>query len=349
MAAPRRPRSRRPATTEAEPPTTEGEPLAAPHPDAPELLQGEEDGEPETGPLRRCVVTRERLAKERMIRFVLSPERIVVPDLAARLPGRGIWLSARGDVLETARAQGSLARAFARHAARGAARDDAADAAKGAVTADVAATNAATAGLAIAGAKAAARAGRVSVTLPPDLPELIEAMLLRRVVELLGLARRAGQAVCGFQKAREWLTSNRAGLVLQASDGSVDERARFLSGVTAANLAEPGDTAGGAGAADDTSRVAVPVGTPLSAASLGAVFGRDHVVHVVVAPGRLAEALTNEIARLYGVTRRAEPGLKDAQAGRKAAGGDAGKTMTGQTGTGQTGTGAAGSNKWAGA
>ena len=48
------------------------------------------DDAPETGPLRRCAVTRERLPKERMIRFVIGPDRTVVPDLAERLPGRGI-------------------------------------------------------------------------------------------------------------------------------------------------------------------------------------------------------------------------------------------------------------------
>src|SRR5208283_668903 len=90
------------------------------------------EDERETGPLRRCIITRERLPKERMIRFVIGPNRQVVPDLAARLPGRGIWLSAAADVLEsTAEEEGHqegrqtggwadrrLARAFAR-AARG--------------------------------------------------------------------------------------------------------------------------------------------------------------------------------------------------------------------------------------
>ena len=61
---------------------------------------------------------RVRLATERMIRFVVAPDRRLVPDLVATLPGRGIWLSAAGDVIETARAQGGLGRAFAR-AARG--------------------------------------------------------------------------------------------------------------------------------------------------------------------------------------------------------------------------------------
>ena len=40
---------------------------------------------------------------------------------------------------------------------------------------------------------------------------------------------------------------------------------------------------------------------PLSAAALGAVFGRDHVVHVAVAQGRLAEGLDIECNRLLGV------------------------------------------------
>src|SRR5271168_2433426 len=65
----------------------------------------------ETGPLRRCAVTRARLPKERMIRFVIGPDRAVVPDLAERLPGRGIWLSAARDVLETARLRGAFAKA----------------------------------------------------------------------------------------------------------------------------------------------------------------------------------------------------------------------------------------------
>ena len=194
------------------------------------------DDEVETGPLRRCVVTRERLPKERMIRFVVGPDRAIVPDFAATLPGRGIWLSARADVLETARAQGGLGRVFA-------------------------------------------RAARGPVTVPPDLPAVLEAALVRRIGELLGLARRAGQAVAGFDKAREWLRTGQGRLILQASDGSAAERARFLSGA----------------------RASVTVLDPLPAAALGRVFGRDHVVHVAIAPGRLGERLALEAMRLNGL------------------------------------------------
>lgn len=62
-------------------------------------------------PLRRCVVTRAELPQDAMIRFVVGPEDEVVADLAGRLPGRGIWLSARRDVLETATTKGAFARA----------------------------------------------------------------------------------------------------------------------------------------------------------------------------------------------------------------------------------------------
>ncbi len=203
-----------------------------PTPDEPDATpEDTPDDEPETGPLRRCAVTRERDHRGRMVRFVVSPDRVVVPDLHAKLPGRGIWLSARRDVLETACTRGAFA-----------------------------------------------RAARGSVTVPTGLVELVQSGLARRIIELLGLARRAGQTVCGFQKAREWLVAGRAGLVVQAADGSRDERMRFLSG------------------AKD-----VAVAAPLPGAALGAIFGRDHVVHVVVAHGRLAEALSVETHRLSGI------------------------------------------------
>ena len=197
-----------------------------------------EADEPETGPTRRCVLTGARQAKEAMIRFVLGPEGQVVPDLAARLPGRGMWLSAQGSVLEDRR----LGQAFA-------------------------------------------RAAKARVTVPDDLRPRVVAGLERRVAELLGLARRAGQAVAGFVVVREWVASGRAGLVVEARDGAPDGRRKLLSGAS------------------------VPVVAPLTAAELGAVFARDHVVHVAIAPGRLARVIVTESERLAGV--RGEPQTTD--------------------------------------
>ncbi len=188
----------------------------------------EEEDPPERGPLRRCIATRDSLPKEKMLRFVLGPGREIVPDLVGKLPGRGMWLSARGDVLERALSRGAFM-----------------------------------------------RAARGPVTLPSDLRARIEDGLRARIRDLLGLARRAGQAVSGWQSGREWLQAGRAGLLVQAVDGSLAERARF-------------------GGRD------LPVVASLTAAELGLVFGRDHAVHVVVTPGRLADAIRLEAERLAG-------------------------------------------------
>src|SRR3954452_4470692 len=45
-----------------------------------------------------------------MIRFVLGPDRSLVPDLAARLPGRGMWLSAERGAVRTALAKNLFAK-----------------------------------------------------------------------------------------------------------------------------------------------------------------------------------------------------------------------------------------------
>jgi predicted RNA-binding protein YlxR (DUF448 family)/ribosomal protein L30E len=170
-----------------------------------------------------------------MLRFVLSPDRTILPDLSAKLPGRGFWLSARRDVLEAGRKK-SLASAFA-------------------------------------------RATRGPVVVPPDLIAMVRAGLVARVGEQIGLARRAGQAVAGFAKAREWLVAGRVGLVVQASDGSEDERRRLVSGAAG-----------------------VPVAWPLDGLALGCLFGRDHTVHVAVAHGQLAKKVFIESERLAGVS-----------------------------------------------
>lgn len=203
----------------------------------------DDTAEPETGPLRRCVVTRERLPKERMIRFVIGPGRQLVPDLAARLPGRGMWLSASGDVLDISPGDDTALRNLTR---------------------------------------AFARAARGPVTVPPDLSATLQAALARRITEFLGLARRAGQAVAGYEKAREMLQARRARLLVQAADGSPAEKMRIRSGLAAE----------------------LEIIDPLPGEALGRVFGRDYLVHIAVAPGKLADALVMEAGRLAGLRTR---------------------------------------------
>src|SRR5258705_6170030 len=56
------------------------------------------------GPLRLCAVSRVQKPPEDLIRFVAGPDLAIVPDLARRLPGRGVWVDAtRGAVTEAVR------------------------------------------------------------------------------------------------------------------------------------------------------------------------------------------------------------------------------------------------------
>lgn len=184
----------------------------------------------ETGPLRRCLVTGQRGAREKMLRFVVGPEHGLVFDADATLPGRGLWLSASRDVIELSFKRGVFS-----------------------------------------------RAAKQQVLPPPDLALRVETALRKRVSELLGLARRAGNAVAGYERAREWLVSAKAGLVVQAMDGSPEERARFTGGRE------------------------IPVVMPLTAAALGRIFGREQAVHAVIAAGPLARKIQIEAERLAGV------------------------------------------------
>ena len=47
----------------------------------------------------------------KLIRFVAGPEGKVVPDLARKLPGRGLWVAASREAVETAARKGLFARA----------------------------------------------------------------------------------------------------------------------------------------------------------------------------------------------------------------------------------------------
>src|SRR6202163_707844 len=44
--------------------------------------------------VRMCAVSREQRPVDELIRFVISPQGEVVPDIKRKLPGRGLWISA---------------------------------------------------------------------------------------------------------------------------------------------------------------------------------------------------------------------------------------------------------------
>ena len=186
---------------------------------------------------RRCIATGEVRPKSDLIRFVAAPDGTVVPDLAERLPGRGMWLSPRPDVIKAACARNAFA-----------------------------------------------KAAKAPLSVPEDLGEQVERLLIRRCIESLGLARRAGAAVGGFEKVASWVADGRAGLLLQAADAAEDGR-RKLRAVARARDPE------------------VPVIEVFSAQELNQAFGERTFAHVAVQSGRLADRICKEAARL-GAWRR---------------------------------------------
>lgn len=67
---------------------------------------------PRHEPERTCIVSRAAKPAAELIRFALAPNRRVVADLRQKLPGRGVWVTARADIVEEAVKRRLFARAF---------------------------------------------------------------------------------------------------------------------------------------------------------------------------------------------------------------------------------------------
>jgi predicted RNA-binding protein YlxR (DUF448 family) len=122
-----------------------------------------------------------------------------------------------------------------------------------------------------------ARAARQRVQVPPDLADLVETMLARRCLDLVGLARRAGQVIAGFDQVADGLRQGTVAVLLGARDGAADGRRKLRALAAGLPLVELFDRR-----------------------ELGGALGRDEAVHVGIAPGGLARRLLAEVARLEG-------------------------------------------------
>jgi uncharacterized protein len=203
----------------------------------------------EDGPLRRCIATRQVKPKEELLRFVAGPDNEVVPDIAGKLPGRGLWVSADRAALELAVQKNLFAKA----------------------------------------AKAPLRASA-------GLADEVARLLRRRCLELIGLARGAGQAVAGYEKVDAWLEQGRVKVLLEARDGAADGKRRLA--------AKAGTPHIGISPATPAERPRVVVIGLFTAAELAAALGREHVVHAALSEGGLARALVTDAARLEALIPR---------------------------------------------
>ena len=182
-------------------------------------------------PERRCIATGQSAPASGLIRFVVGPEAQIVPDLAGRLPGRGIWLSANRDAVARAEKK-----------------------------------------------KLFARAARQPVEVATGLADLLETLLARRVIDLISLARKSGQAVAGYEKCRDLALRGEMAVLIQAHDGS--ERGKT-------KLRPPAGPESYIGC--------------LGAQELGLAFGREHVIHAALRAGGLSQAVVEDAARLQGL------------------------------------------------
>lgn len=123
------------------------------------------------------------------------------------------------------------------------------------------------------------RAARKQVTVPDGLTDEIERQLARRVTDLIAMARKAGLAVCGFEKVKDRLAADNVRVLLQASDGSARGKSKLWT----------------------------PTGARyfdcLTSDELGLAFGRQSVIHGALAAGALSDRVVEEAAKLRGLRR----------------------------------------------
>ena len=186
--------------------------------------------EREDGTDRRCIATGEAQPRAGLIRFVADPSGVVTPDLAEKLPGRGVWVTSTREAVEKAADKGLFARGLKR-----------------------------------------------KVTTPDGLADWLERLLTKRQIDAIALARKAGKAVCGFERTKEALWSGRTRLLFAASDGSDDGKSKLR------------------GLAESARIVSV-----MSSGELGLAFGREFVIHAALLDGGAATRAIRESRRLEG-------------------------------------------------
>lgn len=128
-----------------------------------------------------------------------------------------------------------------------------------------------------------ARGLKTQTQVQADLVDEVERQLVRRVIDLISLARKSGAAVAGYEKVKDWLSKEEAEILIQAADGSGRGKSKL-----------------------STPHFGHYVGW-LTADELGMAFGRQTVIHAALASGGLSVRVVEEAQRLRGV-RKTESG-----------------------------------------
>jgi hypothetical protein len=128
-----------------------------------------------------------------------------------------------------------------------------------------------------------ARAAKQSVKAGADLADRAQKALVARMLGDLGIARRSGALVLGFDNVLRALDGPKPpALLIEASDGARDGKRKLYNAAHARGL-EP------------------VVLEALTSAELGLALGRENVIHAAVQPGGLAERLIFDAERIKGL------------------------------------------------
>jgi uncharacterized protein len=204
---------------------------------------------------RTCALTREPLTPESGLRFVAGPDGTIVPDVARRLPGRGVWLSCNRTVVAEAARKGAFQRSLKR-----------------------------------------------PVSVPDDLPAIIDGLLVKRAVEALSLANKAGLVTTGFTKVEIAVQRGACAILLHASDAAEDGVSKldrkFAAVRTTSGAVRPENRVSGAPGNGSGEHLKHHVMDCLSSAELSLAMGRSNVVHAALARGGAATRFSREAERL---------------------------------------------------
>lgn len=125
------------------------------------------------------------------------------------------------------------------------------------------------------------RAAKAKLAVQPDLPDLVERLLAKRCLDQLGLAKREGVLISGFEKVHAAVKGGKAAWLIEASDGAEDGRGKLTA---LASKVTPSP----------------PVCGAFSAGELGLALGLENVIHVCLLAGRRAGRWSEEVQRLAG-------------------------------------------------
>ena len=125
------------------------------------------------------------------------------------------------------------------------------------------------------------RSAKTKLAADADLADQVEKLLLGRLLDRLGLARKAGDLTYGFEKVAAAIAAGKVAWLIEAADGAADGRRKILQ--VARRLPKP-----------------PPVIGVFGNDELGLALGLGNVIHLAFLAGRGAERWTEDVQRLSG-------------------------------------------------